>query len=357
MNKEVWVLGATGRTGRIIAKLLHARGVPLGLVGRDRLSLEKLAAELGGTPRLVVGPLESTLASLTQAAPAVVINTVGPFTRTAPEVTQACPPGTHYIDLTNELLAVEKVLELDRKAAAAGQVFVSGAGFGVLATESVLLRLCEGQPPAKQVRVDALASVAIEPGVVGIALAGTIVEVLSFGGREVRQGRLVRSRLAANLAQLTTPNGEIVATAGGASGELLAAWRGSKAANVVGASTLVPTGPVARFLLPPISLVFRIPAVSHFTVNRLARMKTKGRARPRPNSWGHARVEWADGKIREGWLRAGDGMDFTTAVAAEVAYRLFNGEGRPGAYTPGALFGPELAEAAGGEFILDLAVA
>ena len=45
-------------------------------------------------------------------------------------------------------------------------------------------------------------------------------------------------------------------------------------------------------------------------------------------------------------------MDFTTAVTAEVAQRLFKGEGQPGAYTPGALFGPELAEAVGGEFLL-----
>jgi hypothetical protein len=43
-------------------------------------------------------------------------------------------------------------------------------------------------------------------------------------------------------------------------------------------------------------------------------------------------------------------MDFTVAAAAEVAARLARGEGRPGAYTPGALFGPDLAEAAGGAF-------
>jgi hypothetical protein len=28
--------------------------------------------------------------------------------------------------------------------------------------------------------------------------------------------------------------------------------------------------------------------------------------RPREHSWGHARVEWADGTVREGWLRLGD---------------------------------------------------
>jgi short subunit dehydrogenase-like uncharacterized protein len=41
------------------------------------------------------------------------------------------------------------------------------------------------------------------------------------------------------------------------------------------------------------------------------------------------------------------------AATAEVAQRLARGEGRPGAFTPAALFGPELALAAGGEFVID----
>jgi hypothetical protein len=45
-------------------------------------------------------------------------------------------------------------------------------------------------------------------------------------------------------------------------------------------------------------------------------------------------------------------MVFTTTVAATVAERLLADQGQPGAYTPGALFGPELAEAAGGIFLL-----
>jgi hypothetical protein len=46
-------------------------------------------------------------------------------------------------------------------------------------------------------------------------------------------------------------------------------------------------------------------------------------------------------------------MEFTVSVAVEVTSRLCRGEGKPGAYTPGALFGPELAEQAGGEFIVN----
>jgi hypothetical protein len=38
----------------------------------------------------------------------------------------------------------------------------------------------------------------------------------------------------------------------------------------------------------------------------------------------------------------------------EVARRLLAGEGKPGAHTPAALFGPSLAQACGGAY-LDLA--
>ncbi len=353
MTNEVWVLGATGRTGRAVAARLHERGVPLVLVGRDRTRLDGVVAELGGAPRLLAGTLTSALAALAQDAPAVVVNTVGPFTTTAVTVARACPPGTHYVDVANELRAVQKILDLDREAADTGRVFVTGAGFGVLATESVLLRLCDGQPPATRVRVDALASVATEAGVIGSALAHSIVDGIPSGGWEVRRGRLAPAPVFGEPTQLTTPDGDVVSSASLPSGELLAAWRASKADVVVAASSLAPTGAVVRLMMPVVSAVFRLPGVTDVAARRLARVKTRAQDRPRQFSWAHARAEWPSGEVRAGWLRAGDAMTFTAAVAAEVAHRLLRGEGRPGAHTPGALFGPELAEAVGGEFLID----
>ena len=40
-------------------------------------------------------------------------------------------------------------------------------------------------------------------------------------------------------------------------------------------------------------------------------------------------------------------------MPAEVVRRLLEGQGRPGAYTPAALFGPALAESCGGEYLLE----
>jgi short subunit dehydrogenase-like uncharacterized protein len=351
MSDDIWVLGATGRSGRVIAALLHKASVPLVLAGRDRDRLAATAAEIGGDPRLVVGSLEQVLTEVTRQAPAVVVNTVGPFTTTAAQVARACPAGTHYVDIANEYPAVEAILALDRRAQAAGQTLVPGAGFGVLATESVALRVCADRPPAKRIRVDAMGAVASEDGTLGAALAGSIVEVMAFGGGHLHNGHLVRSRLTAGPQRLTTPGGEVLTTVGGPSGELLAAWRATGAETVVAASGLAPDNAVLRFVIPALSALLRIPPVNRFTVNRLARIPTKAQKLTRP-SYAHARAEWASGEVREGWLRTGDGSDFTAAAAAEVAGRLRAGEGRPGAVTPGVLFGPELAEAAGAEFLM-----
>jgi short subunit dehydrogenase-like uncharacterized protein len=344
MSNEIWVLGATGRTGQAIARRLHERGAEVVLCGRDRGRLDRVAA---GMP----GVRTRTDVTIAGSGPGVVVNTVGPFGRTAAGVARSCPPGTHYLDVANELPAAQAILDLDRHAVAAGQTLVTGAGFGVLATESALRHLLEDQETPARVRVDALASVATEAGAVGEALAATIVEVLTTGGRVVRGGRLVRSRTAGHPERFTTPDGDAVATASGPSGELLAAWRASGAAEVVAASSLVPAGAAARLAIPALAAILRIPGATGFATRRLAGVTAKARDRPRVHSWARARAGWPGGETRTSWLRAGDAMDFTAGAAAEVAYRLLKGEGRPGAYTPGLLFGWELAEAAGGTLI------
>lgn len=58
-----------------------------------------------------------------------------------------------------------------------------------------------------------------------------------------------------------------------------------------------------------------------------------------------------DGTTAEGWLRLPEAQTTTVAVCAETARRLARGEGRPGAHTPAALFGPDLVTSTGGEFV------
>ncbi|MDY7089550.1 MAG: hypothetical protein SYR96_31140 [Actinomycetota bacterium] len=342
MSEQVWILGATGRIGRTVAAGLTEHGIEPVRVGRN--------PEAMPAGSLVVRDMAEIAAEIARRRPAVVVNAVGDYAATALTVARAGLPGrTHYLDVANDLVAVPRLLAAHAEAAASGSTLVTGAGFGVLATEAVVAELTEGRPAPSRVRVDALASVALESGVLGSGYATTMVDVLVRGGRRIRDGHLVKSRLAANPRTLTLPDGATVKSAEVASGELLAV----AAPDVSVTSSLAPASAAVRALLPVMAGLLAIPAVRRFAIARLAALPIKAAPRPRPHSWGHAVVEWPDGTTREGWLRAGDGMDYTAAVLTQAAVRLLGGGIEPGAFTPAAAFGAGLAEAAGGTFLLD----
>jgi hypothetical protein len=203
-------------------------------------------------------------------------------------------------------------------------------------------------------------SLSIAAGPLGDALAGSLLDGLPgvpgggrYQGRRYDQGRLAAARLGGDAARLKLPDDAEVTTAAMPLGELVAAQRASGAPSVVAASSEMPASPVPRVVLPLAAALLQIGPVREWAKRRLARVQLKARPRPRAHSWGHAVVTWPDGTTREGWLRLGDAQDFTGAVPAEIARRLLAGQGRPGAYTPAALFGPSLAAAAGADYLID----
>ncbi|NEB22355.1 saccharopine dehydrogenase NADP-binding domain-containing protein [Streptomyces coelicoflavus] len=354
---EVWIVGATGRVGRGVAARLAAQGLRVVPVGRSRERMTAAGAEAGLPPdvRTVVADSAERIADeVVRERPRVVVNTMGAYAATAPVIARACVSvGGHYVDQANDVAAVQGLLALHDEAARAGSTLVTGAGFGVLATEAVVAKLCEERPAPHRVRVDSVASVAVEAGALGVALATGIVDTLTSGGRRYANGRLVASRLGADPRRLVFPDGTSATSAGVASGELLAARAASGAPFVTAASSLAPASPFLRAVLPLLGRLLSVPALRRLAVDRLGRVTVKAAPRPREHSWGHAVVEWSDGTRREGWLRAGEGMAFTTDVTATVTGLLVRGAGRPGSWTPAAAFGHGLATTAGGTFVLD----
>ncbi|WP_051851703.1 saccharopine dehydrogenase NADP-binding domain-containing protein [Streptomyces sp. NRRL F-5650] len=350
---EIWILGAGGRIGSAVTANLAAQGLKPVLVGRESGGdrLREAAADFGGRVVIANG-VDGIAAEITRQRPAVVFNGIGDYAATATVIARACMPGGHYVDLAADLTAVPRLLDLDQEAERAGSTLVTGAGFGVLATEAVVIRLCEDRPTPAAVRVDALASVSLSAGVVGSAFAASMVDMFATGGRRYTGGRMVASRLGSDLQNLTLPDGQQAKSAGAPSAELLAAHRASSAPSVTVTTGMAPTSLAVRTMAPLAGRLLSVAPLRRFAVGRMAKAKMKETPAPRRHSWGHAVVTWPDGTHREGWLRAGDGMAYTASVAATVAASLARGEGRPGAYTPGALFGAGVAEQAGGEILL-----
>jgi hypothetical protein len=347
---DIWILGAAGRAGRAIAAELAEMGLSMTFVGREAETLKQAARALNIEAGIVVATtIEDMAAAISRTKPRVVIHTIGPFSRTAVAIVNACPPGTHYVDIGNELPAFLSLFAMSDELARTGRCVVPGAGWGVLGTESVVLQLCEGRPSATKVRVDNVAAVAAS-GPLGTTLAQTIVEGIPYGGRRYAGGKLKKALAGGDQEEFFLPDGSTAVTRLIASGELEAARRASQASDVVAGFPAVPGGPI-RFVIPAMALLLSLPAVRRFAMDRLAKLV----APPSKTevSWARARIEWPDGLVRTGWLRAGDGYAFLAKASAGVAQRLLDGKGRPGCFTPGALFGTSLAIEAGGTFVLE----
>lgn len=354
-TQSIMILGAGGRAGRVIAQALSESGHPIVLLGRSANSLESLSSTLpNGAKTVVAEELDAIYAAIEEECPAVVINTTGPFGKTALPIISCCPAGTHYLDLANEMKVFELLTGAEAKIKERHQCVVTGAGWGVLATESVVLKLCAGEPSAKSVRIDNLASVKAE-GTLGSTVAATIVDNLSYGGRCFQDGRLKRVRIGYQLERFTLPDGTSAITGGASTADLEAARRASGAPNVVACSELVPTSALIAWVVRAIGRLSRFPLVRRQLQKSFSKMPNT--PPQRDISWARAVVEWADGRRRIGWLRSSDAYEFLGRAAAETAIRLANQKGKSGVHTPGSLFGAELAEIAGGTFILDEAAA
>ncbi|PFG32041.1 NAD-binding protein [Paramicrobacterium agarici] len=344
MSNDVWIVGGAGRSGRHIATQLRQRGIEPVLVGRNADRLAEAAKD--GERTVVAHSIDEIVAEVRRQHPAVVINTVAPFAETAAELVST---GAHYIDIANDMGAISGLLDRNEKLSARGQTAVTGAGFGVTGTESILVKLLEGRPTPARVRVDMLPSLETEAGTVGESLAASLITGLAY--RDPRGSRFGR-----NLMRLVLPDGSEVSTASMPLGDLAAARHVSKAPTVIAASSMAPTGPI-RFVAPLASTLLAVRPLQEFAQRQLARVTVKAQPRPREYSWAHAHVEWDDGSVRDGWLRIGDASTFTGTVPAEVARRLLEGDGRAGAFTPASLFGTDLAEACGAEYLPGLVAA
>jgi short subunit dehydrogenase-like uncharacterized protein len=100
---RVVVYGATGFTGRLVARALRARGIAFVAAGRDAARLRELADELGGVETRVAPLGEPELLYPALADADLVIGCAGPFARFGePVVRAALRAGAHYLDTTGE---------------------------------------------------------------------------------------------------------------------------------------------------------------------------------------------------------------------------------------------------------------
>jgi short subunit dehydrogenase-like uncharacterized protein len=149
---DVVLLGATGFAGRLTAEHLASRlpaGTAVGLAGRDETKLHRLRDALGVSasdwPLLVVDVDRPASVEAMAERATVVATTVGPYVKYGLPVVEACArAGTHYADLTGEVLFVRRSADaVHDRAVSTGARIVHACGFDAVPSDLGVFTLHE----------------------------------------------------------------------------------------------------------------------------------------------------------------------------------------------------------------------
>lgn len=194
---DVVVFGATGFVGRLAAAYLARTAPPearIGLAGRSLQRLESVRTTLGERaaqwPLLVADSADAAALRAIADRTTVVASTVGPYARYGLPLVLACAAaGTHYADLTGEVLFIRDSIDAAHDVAvASGARIVHSCGFDSVPSDLGVLLAAEraAADGAGQLTDTTLVLVAARGGVSGgtiDSVRGLVDEIRSDRGR------------------------------------------------------------------------------------------------------------------------------------------------------------------------------
>lgn len=334
--------GAGGVTGRLVLAAALRRGHRPTLIGRDLTKLHAIA-EPHGLPVKEARLDDPAALANALAGRSRLLNVAGPFTVTGPPLIDAAlNAGVSYADVNGELAALERLLALDEIARRRGIALVGGAGFGVAASDGLVGLVDAALGGADWLRIGVAAASAYRSP----AVAQSTLAVLAGGGREVRDGQMVRRRLAARRWTPSLQDGARLAFASAPLAELAAARRVAPAKDIV-AGVPMPVGQAAALSLiaPLLPSLLRIPAVGRAMASAGGHAAS---STPPAAYRSRIFVEGGRGARRViGRLEGGEGYALAAELAV-LAVEAMAGSALRGAHTPASAFGLDFIRQASG---------
>ena len=148
MTRSFLIYGATGYTGRLIARTAVQQGLRPILAGRNAEKVAALAAELrleGKAFALEDRPRWTPRCAQTP----VVLHCAGPYIHTYRAMAEAClRTGTHYTDITGEMAVYEGLYAMDADARRAGVMLMPSVGYDVVPSDCLAAHLKRRLPTA-----------------------------------------------------------------------------------------------------------------------------------------------------------------------------------------------------------------
>ena len=346
-----WMIyGASGYTGKLIAREAVRRGHRPVAAGRNRDRTQALASELGIEAR--VFGLNAKTAKTTKTAKTartstaahiegieLVLNCAGPFSATAAPMIEAClQAGAHYLDITGEIAVFELAQSLDARARAAGIVLCPGVGFDVIPTDCVAAALKAALPDATHLALGFDTRSGMSPGT-----AKTSLEGMAQGGKVRRDGKLVAVPMAHEVRRIDFGDGEKLAMTI-PWGDVVTAYATTGIPNIAifvpGSRGMIAGARRAGLVRPLLGLPPVQALLKALIAKRVKGPETTIRDRLPTYVWGEVRN--ARGEMRTARVRTANVYSLTITGALAVVEHVVATRPGGGATTPARLVGADL---------------
>jgi short subunit dehydrogenase-like uncharacterized protein len=331
------IYGATGYVGEHVARAAaHFSEITI-IAGRNVAKLDRIARETG-LERRVFGLDDPAAIDRALKDVAVVLNCAGPFKNTAEALAEACLRSrVHYLDITGEIPVYEALQARDGEAKARGVMLLPGVGFDVVPTDCLALHVKRRLPTATRLR---LAFQSVGPAGLPPGTQRTAIELLQYGDRVRRNGRLTRPEAAGKTISVDFGGGPVKAQ--------LVPWGDVFTAYY---STGIPN--IEDYVAAPPSLRLQLAfgrAIAPLSKFAPIRNLMLTAVRPGPSAELRARTRthvWAEAADEQGRRAVSRlhgpeaGLVWTTITALGAARKTLNGVASPGYQTPASAFGSD----------------
>ena len=335
---EILVYGAYGYTGELVVRRAVELGLRPTLAGRDRGKTQAIADHHGLDARVFgLDQPEAVRAGLEGMK--VVLHCAGPFAQTSQPMVDAClATGTHYLDITGEMMVFERCAAQSAEAAAAGVMLMPGVGFDVVPSDCLAAHLAARLPDADHLQLGFRGL----GGGLSHGTATTMIQNLGAPNFVRADGRLTPVPLGAHTREIDFGRGPTHCMAI-PWGDVSTAWTTTRIPNI---EVYVP---VPRSAAVAAKIGGKLPwLLGSDLVKRLAQKRVDAappgpsdaqRAKGKTLVWG--RVSNPSGAAVEARLETPEGYTLTAMTAVAIAERVLAGEAEPGFRTPAGRFGPD----------------
>lgn len=338
MPSNFLLYGANGYTGKLVAHLCRERNLRPILAGRDKSTIEQLAAEHNLEHRVFALDDSAKMdAALSEVA--VVLHCAGPFSRTSKPMADAClRTKTHYLDITGEATVIETLAARDREAKEAGVMLLPCVGFDVVPSDCLAAHLKRRLPSATHL------ALAIQGmGRVSRGTATTMVENINRGGLVRRDGKLTPVPAAWKTREIDFGRGAVTATTI-PWGDVATAFYSTGIPNIEVYAVMPASIRRLMKLARPFGSLLGSASVQRFLKKRIkaqpAGPNEEERTRGKSFVWGEVKDD--SGKRAVSRLRGPEGYTLTALTALAIVGHVLAGNFSIGFQTPSKAYGADL---------------